>query len=50
MGLERRKRHKKHEYVKKKMDNWEAQVAPRMEKIISKWHPMFHIFNIVPLL
>jgi hypothetical protein len=36
---------KVHEYVKKKMDIWEAQVAPHMEKINWCWHPMIHIFN-----
>jgi hypothetical protein len=36
--------------VKKKMDKWEVQVALRMEKITWGWHPMFHIFNIVPFL
>jgi len=50
-GPQKDKRAQKvHEYVKKKMDNWEAQVAPCMEKITWGWHPMFHIFNIVSFL
>jgi hypothetical protein len=37
-------------YVKKKMQDWEALVAPHLERITWEWHPMFHIFTIVPLL
>jgi hypothetical protein len=35
--------------VKNKMQDWEALVAPHLECIIWEWHPMFHIFTIVPL-
>ncbi len=33
------------EYVKKKMQDWEANTAPQMEQITQGWHPMYHILQ-----
>ncbi len=33
------------EYVKKKMQDWEANTAPQMEHITQGWHPMYHILQ-----
>jgi hypothetical protein len=38
------------EYVKEKMQDWEALVAPHLECITWGWHLMFQIFTPIPLL
>jgi len=36
--------------VKKKLQDWEALVAPHLERITWGWHLMFQIFTTIPLL
>jgi hypothetical protein len=38
------------EYVKKKIQDWEANMTPQMEQITWEWHPMYHVFYNISLL
>ncbi len=46
----KKKPQKVEEYVKKKMQEWEALVPPHLKHITWGWHLMFQILTIVPLL
>jgi hypothetical protein len=46
----KKKAQKVEEYVKEKMQDWEALDAPHLEHITWGWHLMFQIFTLVPSL